>query len=74
MSPSFVMHTGSTLVDHMNTKQTPHMDLVHYENMPMQYLAIFHGCNNENFQMKKVNIFLTFAQNIDCGCTLEPPQ
>ena len=25
------------------------------------------------FQMKKYNIFLIFAQNIDCGYTLEPP-
>ena len=30
--------------------------------------AIFHGCKNEIFQMKKKNdIFLIFAQNIDCG-------
>ena len=45
----------------------------HYENMSMQYTAIFHGCKNVNFQMKNSNIFLTFAQNIDCGYTLEPP-
>ena len=60
-------------VDHMNTDQNPHMDLVHYENMPIQYLAIFHGCKNENFQMEKVDIFLIFAQNKDCGYTLELP-
>ena len=28
---------------------------------------------NDYFQMKKCNIFLIFAQNIDCGYTLEPP-
>ena len=28
---------------------------------------------NENFQMKNSDIFLIFAQNIDCGYTLEPP-
>ena len=29
----------------------------------------------ENFQLKKKNdIFLIFAQNIDCGYTLEPPR
>ena len=33
----------------------------HYENMPMQYTAIFHGCKNVNFQMKNYNIFLIFA-------------
>ena len=46
----------------------------HYENTPMQYTAIFHGCKNDNFQMKTCYFFLMFAQNIDCGYTLEPPQ
>ena len=45
----------------------------HCENTPMQYAAIFRGCKNYNFQMKKCYIFLIFAQNIDCGYTLEPP-
>ena len=40
---------------------------------PMRYNAIFHGCKNVNFQMKNYNIFLIFAQNIDCGYTLEVP-
>ena len=40
----------------------------------MQYTAIFHGCKNVHFQMNFFNIFLIFAQNIDCGYTLEPPQ
>ena len=44
----------------------------HYENTPMQYIAIFHGCKNDKFQMKNVDIFLIFAQNIDRGYTLEP--
>ena len=46
----------------------------HYANMSVQYTAIFHGCKNVNFQMKFFDIFLIFAQNIDCGYTLEPPQ
>ena len=46
----------------------------HYANMSVQYIAIFHGYKNDYFQMKKFNIFLIFAQNIDCGYTLEPPQ
>ena len=45
----------------------------HYENMSMQYLAIFHGCKIYNFQKKNCDIFLIFAQNIDCGYMLEPP-
>ena len=36
-------------------------------------LIIFHGCKNVNFQIKNYDIFLFFAQNIDCGYTLEPP-
>ena len=46
---------------------------MHYENMLKQYLAIFHGCKNETFQMKNCDIFLSFAQNIDSGFTLVPP-
>ena len=34
---------------------------------------IFHGCEKDNFQMKNSDVFLIFAQNIDCGYTLEPP-
>ena len=48
--------------------------IMHYANTPMQYAAIFHGCKNDNFQMKFFDIFHIFAQNIDCGYTLEPPQ
>ena len=45
----------------------------HHENMPMQYTAIFNSRKNDNFQIKNCDIFLIFAQNIDCGYTLEPP-
>ena len=39
----------------------------HYENTPMYNTAIFHGCKNNNFQMKNCDVFLIFAKNIDCG-------
>ena len=32
--------------------------LCHYANMSVQYTAIFHGCKNDNFQMKNCDIFL----------------
>ena len=32
------------------------------------------GCKNEKVPPKKIDIFLIFAQNIDCWYTLEPPQ
>ena len=47
---------------------------VHYANTPMQYTAIIHGCKNNDFHLKISDCFLIFAQNIDCGYTLEPPQ
>ena len=42
--------------------------------MPMQYTEIFKVVKNENFQKKIFVIFLLFAQNTDCGYTLEPPR
>ena len=36
--------------------------------------AIFPGCKNDNFQMKNCDIFLIFAQNIDCGYILDEYQ
>ena len=46
----------------------------YYDNTPMQYTTIFHGGKNVNFQMKHYDFFLIFAQNIDRGYTLDPPQ
>ena len=40
----------------------------------MQYIEIFKVVKNEIFQKKILDIFLIFAQNIDCGYTLEPPR
>ena len=47
---------------------------MHNTNMPIKYTPIFHGYKNDNFQLKNCDIFLIFAQNIDCGYTLESPQ
>ena len=40
----------------------------HYEN-----LSNFLALKIENFQLKDFDIFIIFAQNIDCGYMLEPP-
>ena len=37
----------------------------HYENKPMQYTAIFHGCKNHSFQLKMFDYFHVFAQSIE---------
>ena len=42
----------------------PAIDYSDYENMPIQYTAIFLGRKNDNFQMKFICIYI-FAQNID---------
>ena len=52
----------------------PFVMLSHYENKPMQYTEIFKVVKNEDLQQKFFDIFLIFAQNIDCGYTLEPPR
>ena len=46
----------------------------HYENMPIQIYCKFHHQKNESFQIKNFDIFHNSAQNIDCGCSLEPPR
>ena len=38
----------------------------------MQYTDISVVVKTEKFQLKTFDIFLMFAQNIDCGYTLEP--
>ena len=60
--------------DHQISRPSLSQEVPHFENMSVQYTAIFHGYKNDYFQMKKCNIFLIFAQNIYCGYTLEPPQ
>ena len=46
----------------------------HYKNLPMQYTEIFSSLKMENFIRKKNDIFDIFAQNINCGYTLELPR
>ena len=48
--------------------------LIHYENTSMQNTEIFTPGKIENFQWKNSDVFNIYAQNIDCGYTLEPPQ
>ena len=39
-----------------------------------KYIETFISKKIENFQIKNSDIFHTFAQNIDCGYSLEPPR
>ena len=45
------------------------LHVFYYENTPMQYTAIFHGCENVYFQMTIFNIFLIFAPEAVLTCT-----
>ena len=66
-------HLGSLLYGDASVKLNDHEYSVHSDNTPMKYTAIFHGCKNDNFQMKNCDMFLILAQNIDRWYTLEPP-
>ena len=44
---------------------------LHYGHLPMQYTEIFSAVKIVHW--KKNDIFNILAQNIDCGCTSEPP-
>ena len=46
----------------------------HYANMPVLYTEFSYVVKIKNFDQKIFDIFLIFAQNIDCGYTLEPPR
>ena len=35
------------------------------EKMPMQYLAIFHGCKNDDFQIGAINVSSFQMKNLD---------
>ena len=37
--------------NYLRTQHYPEETIVHYENTPMQYTAIFHGGKNVHFQM-----------------------
>ena len=39
----------------------------------MQLTLEYNNCKNDNFPLNKCDDFLIYAQNIDCGYSLEPP-
>ena len=50
-------------------------EIYHYENTPIQIYRKFHLQKTEIFQVKNSDFFFHIsAQNIDCGCSLEPPR
>ena len=53
--------------------QEQHITII-TKTRPCIILQFFTAVKQDNFQMKNCDVFLIFAQNIDCGYTLEPPQ
>ena len=70
--------TAQPHINHVDNKTSSNPFCVILQHItkktPMKYTAIFHCCKIDNFQMKNCDVFLIFAQNIDCGYILEPPQ
>ena len=72
LRPRFILYLIIKYSDGITDHQWEHHILnstcfrPHYEN--------FLSFKIENFQLKSFDIFLIFAQNIDCGYTLEPPR
>ena len=46
----------------------------HYENTPIQLYWKFYHKKTRNISDKNSDIFRIYAQNIDCGYSLEPPR
>ena len=76
-APAIYVQT-SVLVDFTLSSKTFTYDGAHKVLTALQKHAHiiysnFFSSKIENFQWKKFDIFLIFAQNIDCGYMLEPP-
>ena len=69
-----MVHCALTISARIRNDMNDSMESANYENIPMQYIEIFKIVKNENFQWKNFDIVLIFAQNIDCGYSLEPPR
>ena len=53
-------------------KDPGHLDIT--KTRPCNKQRFFLALKIEHFQLINFDIFLIFAQNIDCGYTLEPPR
>ena len=72
---SYVTWSVVTTVSNIYMYHYYNVAKLYYENLAMQHTAIFHGSKNDNFHLNFfIYYFRIFAQNIDRGYTLEPPQ
>ena len=63
------------LIHRIHFRRNSDWNNLHYEHTSMQYTEnFFPAVKIENFTRKKFDFFNTFAQNIHCRYTLEPPR
>ena len=76
MIKHYLARTRPSVKPHVTQRQSSLLQTVSIqnENFPMQYTEIFSAVKIEKNNPKNVDIFNIFAQNIDCGYTLEPPR
>ena len=67
-------HLGQEMKHHKSILYDDFMHLSITQTCPCNIQQYFMAVKIVIFQMKKCDVFLIFAQNIDCGYTLKPPQ
>ena len=60
LCPCWCITLFACSLPHKDEDSLGNCDILHYENMPMQYTAIFHGCKNDNFQFNFSDYFIIF--------------
>ena len=53
----------------LNERKKKMSKIIHYENLPMQYIENFFKSKKMKIYWKIFDIFNSFAQNMDCGYT-----
>ena len=69
-----VVNDSSNFVIRFKLQMFVSLFFIIMKTCPCNIQIFFSGVKNEKSTRKKVDIFLIFAQNIDCGYTLEPPR
>ena len=70
-----IYDTKATTTSMYNMPSISNTNPHYYHNTPMHYTVNLNGCKSDNFLVENFRFFLLiFAQNINCGYTLEPPQ
>ena len=58
----FLRSSQGTTTEGVSQRGSDVKKIAHYENMPMQYITIFHVCKDHNFQIKIAILFLVLLK------------